>query len=90
MVFLAYIFMARQYERYPRSIYSLLSRPLPSYKRGYRRVHSHCSLSVFLSLYMHYHAKAIYEAAIKLSVYERTILKLKEAARSVIGDIVIA
>jgi len=35
---------------------------------------------IALSLYMRYRAKALYEVAIK-SVYERTILKLKEAAR---------
>lgn len=34
-----------------------------------------------LSLCTHHHAKAVYEAAINLSVYVRTVLKLKEAVR---------
>ena len=39
-----------------------------------------CNTRTSLSLYTHHRAKAVYEAVINLSVYVRTVLKLKEAA----------
>lgn len=75
MVFLAYIFMARRYERHPRGIYSLLYRPLASTWTS-----ADVDTRTSLSLCTHHRAKAVYEAAINLSVYVRTVLKLKEAA----------
>lgn len=76
MVFLAYIFMVRGYKRHPRGIYFLLSPTFALYMSARGCRHSHG-----LSLCTHHRAKAVYEAAINLSVYVRTVLKLKEAAR---------
>lgn len=77
MVFLAYIFMARQYEYGIPAEY--LSFPLSTFAFVCRRVYSHCAPFIY-ALPRQYLTKAIYQVAIK-SVYDRTILNLKEAAR---------